>query len=140
MEVVQVQIIDAICGSGKTTWMFNKIRNNSDKRWIFVSPYLDEVGDGKTKGRIQAELPALKFRAPSSSPTKQASFLRLVENHCNISITHRLFMDFTPEITSKYKVRGVPTMIIVDDEGNTVSTLVGVKTKDEIEDWVSSNI
>ena len=108
--------------------MFNKIRNNSDKRWIFVSPYLDEVGDGKTKGRIQAELPALKFRAPSSSPTKQASFLRLVENHCNISITHRLFMDFTPEIAQAIAEKGYE--LVIDETIDLVSFYEGINGDD----------
>ena len=125
---MQVQIIDAICGSGKTTWMFNKIRNNSNKKWIFVSPYLDEVGDGKTKGRIQTELPELKFRAPSSSPTKQASFLRLVENHCNIAITHRLFMDFTPEIAQAIAEKGYE--LVIDETIDLVSFYEGINGDD----------
>lgn len=125
---MQVRVIDAICGSGKTTWMFNHIRNNKEKKWIFVSPYLDEVGDGKTKGRIQTELPNLKFRSPSASPSKQASFLRLVENHCNIAITHKLFMDFTPEIAVALAEKGYE--LVIDETIDLVAFYDGINGDD----------
>lgn len=80
----------------------------------------------------------LKLQASWCNPCKVLS--NTLKN-CNLGIeVQEIDIDDNPEITSKYKVRGVPTMIIVDDEGNTVSTLVGVKTKEEIENWVSSNI
>ncbi|RMS94972.1 hypothetical protein ALP58_00660 [Pseudomonas savastanoi] len=73
-----IRVVDAICGAGKTTWVFDHIRNNPDKRWLFVSPYLSEVGDGKTKGRIQLELPYLDFKAPGTSSLSKSSHLRKV--------------------------------------------------------------
>lgn len=89
-----IRVVDAICGAGKTTWVFDHIRTNSDKRWLFVSPYLSEVGDGKTKGRIQLELPALDFKAPGTSSLSKASHLKnlLTAGH-NIACTHALFED-----------------------------------------------
>lgn len=125
---MQVQVIDAICGSGKTTWMFKHIRENKEKKWIFVSPYLDEAGDGRTKGRIQEELPEMKFRAPSVSPSKKASFLRLVENHCNIAITHKLFMDFTPEIAQAIADKGYE--LVIDETIDLVSFYEGINGDD----------
>ena len=125
---MRVQIIDAICGSGKTTWMFKHIEQNKDKKWIFVSPYLDEVGDGRTKGRIQEALPALKFKSPTVSPSKKASFLRLLENENNIAITHRLFMDFTPEVAQAIAEKGYE--LVIDETIDLVSFYDGINGDD----------
>lgn len=95
-----VKVVDAICGSGKTTWVFDQIRNSPEKKWLFVSPYLDEAGDGNSKGRIQNELPDFNFKSPSSSPSKREDFLRLAKKGNNIAITHKLFTGFNVEIAS----------------------------------------
>ena len=38
----EVTIVDAMCGSGKTSWIIDKM-NRENKRWIYITPYLDEV-------------------------------------------------------------------------------------------------
>lgn len=94
----KIMVLDAICGAGKTTWVFNHMRANSEKRWLFVSPYLSETGDGRTKGRIQTELPEMNFKSPSVAPNKTESFKRLASAGHNIAITHSLFHSFSMEI------------------------------------------
>ena len=96
----RVRVVDAVCGTGKTTWIFNEMKLHPEKKWLFVSPYLDEAGDGTTKGRIQKELPELEFRSPSNTPSKRADFLRLAKKGANIAITHKLFTDFNVEVAS----------------------------------------
>lgn len=96
--MTDIKIVDAICGSGKTTWVFEHIRSHPDRKWVFVSPYLDEAGDGNSKGRIQKELPELNFKSPATTPSKTADFLRLAQKGRNIAITHKLFTGFTPEV------------------------------------------
>lgn len=98
-----INVIDAICGSGKTTHIFNVMRSQPDKRWLFVSPYLAETGDGCTKGRIQKELPELRFLSPAKAPSKEKDFIRLAEAGNNIAITHSLFFKFSPEIAEILK-------------------------------------
>ncbi|WP_207938081.1 hypothetical protein, partial [Pseudomonas sp. 51_B] len=63
-------------------------------------PYLDEAGDGNSKGRIQKELPDFNFKAPSGTPSKTADFLRLAKKGHNIAITHKLFTGFTVEVAA----------------------------------------
>ena len=46
-------------------------------------------------------------------------------------------IDAEPGLASDYAVRGVPTMIIVDDEGKEQSRLVGPRTKADIGEWLS---
>src|SRR5690554_7097397 len=79
------------------------MRKYPDRKWLFVSPYLDEAGDGSTKGRIQNELPELNFKSPSSTPSKRADFLRLGRRGYNIAITHKLFTYFNVEVAMVLK-------------------------------------
>ena len=106
-----IKVVDALCGAGKTTWVFEHMKQNKDKKWIFVSPYLDEAGDGKTKGRIQKELPELNFASPASEPSKTASFLRHVNKGRNIAITHKLFTQFTPDVAEAIAEQGYELVI-----------------------------
>jgi len=117
--MAQVQVIDAICGSGKTTWMFKHIKENSTKKWIFVSPYLDEAGDGRTKGRIQEELPEMHFFSPAAKPTKKADFLWYINKGKNVAITHKLFTDFTPDIALAIEKQGYE--LVIDETIDLVS-------------------
>ena len=41
-------------------------------------------------------------------------------------------------LAAKYGIRNVPTMVMVDDSGQVKSTLVGTKTKADIEAWLST--
>lgn len=127
-EQIKVKVLDKICGAGKTTWIFNQMKNNPDKKYIFVSPYLDETGDGNTKGRIQRELPELNFESPSAQPTKKASFLRNVEKGKNIAITHKLFTQFTPDVANAIEEQGYE--LIIDETIDLVNFYEDVKGDD----------
>lgn len=45
-------------------------------------------------------------------------------------------IDSNVTLTDDYGVRGVPTLVLLDD-GKEVSRLVGVKTADELKAWAS---
>lgn len=128
--MTEVKVVDAICGSGKTTWVFEHMRTNRDKRWLFVSPYLSETGDGKTKGRIQEELPEMNFRSPSAAPNKTESFKRLASNGFNIAITHSLFHSFSMEIAEILEQNEYH--LIVDETLNLISLYDDIEKQDVI--------
>lgn len=109
--MTEIKVVDAICGSGKTTWIFQHIREHPERKWLFVSPYLDEAGDGETRGRIQQELPEFKFKSPASAPSKSKDFLRLARKGANIAITHKLFTGFSPEVAIVLKEEGYHLVI-----------------------------
>lgn len=46
-------------------------------------------------------------------------------------------IDKEPGLTGKLGVRGVPTMVLLDDNDVEVGRLVGVKTKAEIEEFIN---
>lgn len=103
-----VKIVDAIMGSGKTTGMFNHMRKSHidtpDKRFLYVSLFLSEVGDGKSgreapvEGRIHKELPEMKFCMPKSlGQGKKENIKDLIRAGKNISTTHESFKAFDKE-------------------------------------------
>ena len=125
-----IVIIDAICGSGKTTYIFEYMKNNKDKRWLFVSPYLSETGDGKTKGRIQQELPEMNFKSPSATPNKTESFKRLAAQGFNIAITHSLFHSFSMEIAELLEMNEYH--LVIDETLDLISVYDDIDKQDVI--------
>lgn len=86
-----IYVIDALCGSGKSTTMLETIKNSSNRKWLYITPFLTEV-----KERIPKELPNMKFKTPT--PGKRGSKLsdikNLIRNGHNIASTHALFRLF----------------------------------------------
>jgi hypothetical protein len=79
-------IVDAHCGKGKTSWAIQHINENPEKRFIFITPFLDEVK------RIKKECPGADFMEPKSEYKSKSSHLKdLLSNESNIVSTHSLF-------------------------------------------------
>ena len=45
-------------------------------------------------------------------------------------------IEANPEVTAQYRIRGVPTVVLLEDNVE-VKRFVGVKSKDEIENWLT---
>lgn len=43
---MKIEILDAMMGSGKTTALIRWINKHPEKRYIYISPLLSEVGEG----------------------------------------------------------------------------------------------
>lgn len=85
--------VDSIMGSGKTSWAIQYMNENRDQRFIYITPYLDEIKRIKKSCR--------RFTEPEEYPfTKQGHFLRLLEDGRCIATTHELFKrsQLTPHI------------------------------------------
>jgi len=84
-----IRIIDAPCGKGKTSWAIQYMNDvvNKDKKFIFITPFLDEVD------RIKSGCKDRSFKAPVrlSQGSKSASLKRLLTSGENIVSTHNLF-------------------------------------------------
>lgn len=77
-----VNVVDQMCGSGKTCAAINLINQSPrSQKFIYVTPYLNEVE------RIRKEC---KFKTPNS-PVKTYSLKRLLNRGENIVTTHSLF-------------------------------------------------
>lgn len=68
----------------------------------------------------------LKFSADWCGPCKVLEKTLGNIEHENIDI------ELDEELTSKYGIRSIPTLVLVDDEGKEMRRLIGAVTLDEI--------
>lgn len=126
-----IKVIDSVMGTGKTTSMFRMMKNNPDERYLYISLFLDEVGDGNkgVNGRIQRELPELDFKMPKNfGEGKLEALKRLISDRENISSTHALFSIFDNEVVEML-VEGGYTLVI-DEAVDCVGMYDGVNESD----------
>ena len=93
-----IKVIDSMCGSGKSTKMFDMMNRmyaeDISKRFLYVTPFLSEIDT-----RVPEEMPMLEFATPKNiGEGKVESLKNLVECGRNIATTHVLFSMLTPEI------------------------------------------
>jgi hypothetical protein len=84
----QVNIIDAPCGYGKTSWAIQAMNEaSSTHKFIYVTPFLEEIE------RIKSEVKNRKFEAPTTKngETKLEDLHRLLYMGADICTTHALF-------------------------------------------------
>lgn len=43
MNKAKIKVVDSIMGQGKTTWAINYMKNNPKERFMYITPFLDEV-------------------------------------------------------------------------------------------------
>lgn len=118
----EVLVLDKCMSSGKTSKVIEWMCKNPDKKWLYVSPLLSEVSD-----RICVDASSLDFKTPSNTDydgnpiTKTESFLLMLKEGCNISITHKLFTYMTPEHLLYVSAWGYT--LIIDEEMEVIEPL-----------------
>ena len=76
----------------------------------------------------------LRFTASWCQPCKAlAATLEQINSPLPIEV---IDIDENTEMAIKYNVRGVPTLIIVDEEGEVKDRMVGVKAKNLVEEFL----
>ena len=76
-----IKIIDSLMGTGKTTWAIRYMLEHQSEKFIFAAQYLAECD------RICAA--CNNFYQPQGD-NKSINFLRLLEDGCNIAMSHEL--------------------------------------------------
>ena len=93
---MKIKIVDSIMGSGKTKSAINKMNEDWNNNYIFITPYLNEVS------RIKDECSNRKFYEPDNKGNgKLDSLHNLIAKQHSIASTHSLFKiynDYTKEL------------------------------------------
>ena len=88
MKDSKVTVIDSICGSGKTSKFIEIMNNNTNNKYIYITPYLDEIQ------RVLNSCDNRVFYEPKTERgegSKLKDFNNLLSQGKNIVSTHSLF-------------------------------------------------
>lgn len=104
-----MKVCDAIMGSGKTMAAITEMNERTDTRFVFVTPYLDEVH------RICVGCEGRRFVAPDADVcgTKLRHFKSLVRAGRNVACSHALFRDYDAEAVED--IASVGYTLILDE-------------------------
>jgi len=114
--MTNVNVVDAPCGYGKTSWAIQYMNDMSieSHRFIYVTPFLDEVT------RVQQSVHSRIFCEPESmnGKTKLEDLHRLLGQGKDIATTHALFQMANNE--TKELIRSNNYTLILDEVMNVI--------------------
>lgn len=99
----KIKVIDSPMGYGKTSYLIQMMKGNSFDKYIFITPFLDEVD------RIITSCKESKFYQPTNKAkngSKLESLKQLVSKGKNVVSTHALFSMADEELTKLIKSEG----------------------------------
>ena len=121
MEVAMITVIDSPCGSGKTYKMMEMIRNNPNNRFIYITPFLDEID----RMRKQLKEDNIEMYTPDTRNDKHTKIegakILLKHYNTNIASTHALFSRFDDELADLIEQQNLT--LILDEVMNVVQEL-----------------
>lgn len=118
-----IKVCDRLCGAGKTQAAIRMMNENPDKKFLFITPFLEEAQ------RIKYSCPLLNFAEPAAydSSGKFGSLISLLENGRNVASTHALFRRYDKHVAELIRQQGY-TLIL--DEVFDVFELLGAHPHD----------
>ena len=107
-----IHVCDSIMGSGKSSAAITYMNERPDKRFIYITPYLEEAK------RIKNSCPGLRFAEPSNKIAKyQFSKVKhteaLIRDGRNVASTHQAFKEYSLEMLEQ--IREKEYILIVDE-------------------------
>lgn len=128
-----VTVVDSIMGSGKTSWAKEYMkRHHTRKRFLYVSPYLDEI-----QNNILIDCPFLvEPDSKLGKGSKLTHFKELLTKGESIVTTHALFRMFDNEVIEL--LTDADYILILDEVANVIEKLDKV-TKQDIEILLTAN-
>lgn len=113
---MKVKVCDAIMGSGKTQAAIVKMDRCVDRRYMFITPYLNECE------RVCAACEKRGFQQPQTAEgSKLESLHSLLKSGINIASTHALFYYYSKE--TRELIRQWHYHLILDEVVDTVKLL-----------------
>lgn len=114
-----VRVCDAIMGTGKSSAAITYMNEHPEKRFIYVTPYLDEAT------RIANGCSEMRFFEPQKKTefngSKTLHTFDLVQRGENIATTHQAFRFYPPELLSMVREKGYT--LIIDENVDVLETL-----------------
>lgn len=119
----EVEVLDAMCGTGKTYNLFKFISSNPQERYLYVTPMLTEVGTRPAEELAKFGDTGVVFHEPTLEgfKTKGDHLLDLLKEGKNAVCTHTLFQQIDKvgrELIEKYGYT-----IIIDEELGMIEPL-----------------
>lgn len=109
----QIEVIDALPGSGKTYAILEYISKHKELPWLYITPMLSEL-----ENRIpeMSDKLDLEFMIPESTTgmTKSSQVLEFLREGKHIACTHELTLRFTPEHIKEITRQGYH--VVCDEE------------------------
>lgn len=109
----QIEVLDALPGSGKTYAILEYISKHKEFPWLYITPMLSEL-----ENRIpeMSDRLDLEFMIPesTSSYTKSSQVLEFLREGKHIACTHELTLRFTPEHIKEITRQGYH--VVCDEE------------------------
>ena len=112
----QIEVLDALPGSGKTTAIFTYMSQHQEKPWLYLSPMKDEVNE-----RVQKEADEVNMVfhvASKENGTLAPQILEFMKQGKNIACTHTLTLHFRKEHIEWIKLQDY--QIVCDEELNLI--------------------
>ncbi|MGE7625433.1 DEAD/DEAH box helicase family protein [Viridibacillus sp. NPDC096237] len=121
----KITVIDSIMGKGKTSWSKEYMnRHQKSKKFIYISPYLDEIHNN-----ILIDCPFLvEPDSKLGKGSKLNHFKELLTNGQSIVTTHALFRLLDDEVMELLKDAGY--ILILDEVANVIEKLEKVTKQD----------
>ncbi|AGF77243.1 hypothetical protein UWK_00663 [Desulfocapsa sulfexigens DSM 10523] len=112
-----ITIVDAVMGTGKSTWAINEVNNNPAKKYIILTPYLDEVD----RYKADTSRPDVVALDDDITDTKTAGFRDAIKQGKSVITTHKLFshlyLEEFPQIQQgEYELIIDETITLVEEE------------------------
>ncbi|VVM35284.1 DEAD/DEAH box helicase family protein [Terribacillus sp. AE2B 122] len=113
-EGTNINIIDSIMGSGKTSWAIQFMNEaDTEKNFIYITPFLSEVQ------RVKDAVTNRKFTEPQNKGNgKMDNLKKLIMNEQDIVSTHALFQNADTEIIDLLKAGNY--YLILDEVMNVI--------------------
>ena len=128
-----IKIVDAMCGAGKTSWAIQMINaaekvpgfgEQPDKKYIYVTPYLDEVK------RVVKNTKADFFEpdAQLGKGSKMEHFKMMIALGKNIVTTHEIFKRMDVETIEDIETEGY--VLIMDETAQVIEAINSISEED----------